>query len=139
MENNLYWVMRRAWAFLLLLYILGLHSSMAIMEIAGWSLTLCAIVNCTRQGMPKLVRENRVLMVWLVALVLAVLLPLVLEPQQKSMLFQFGYMRWTVLLWGLALSLSANWNAAFEKRLLQVWMIALGVAGAYGFLQCVTG
>ncbi len=120
---------------LLFFYLAALHSSIAGMEI--FSAAIMLAVFARRDW--TLLRQNRTLVYWLFALILGVLLSLWATPQEKGFWFQFGFMRWTIMLWGMAMALNTVWSEKFERRLLSVWGACLVIASLYGVLQCLTG
>ncbi len=128
--------MKQALTWSFLLYVIALHTSMAGMEICGW--LVIALTIATRPNL-TIWNNNRTLNLWLGAIVLVVFASLLSLPQEKGFWFQFGFMRWTLVLWGLSFALCQIWSAEFEQRLLSVWWVTVAVAGAYGAFQCLTG
>lgn len=124
------------------LYIVAIHSSIAMMEILGWMMAaygyFYAIVKKPKVSKIFIKKYRRVLIA-LGMLVIWVAVSLVSTPLEKPFLFQFGFMRWTALLVGLTFALKAIWSEAFERRLIQVWSFALLVTGLYAGLQFFTG
>lgn len=131
--------MKSVLATLLLLYVVALHVSMAGMEVFANLLIIAAFSYQIRERHFKIFWDNRILAWWMAGLVGAVFLSLVTSPLEKSFWYQMGFMRWTIVFWGLVFALQAVWTPNFEKRLLKFWIFALTVAGAYGAFQCLTG
>lgn len=105
------------------------------MEILSWTTFLLAVVI-------KAARRERVrfpLAVPLIALIAVVAVGLLLNPPLRPFWFQFGFMRWVFLLWGLMWAFELVWSPEFEKHLIRVWMVALAIASAYAVFQTLTG
>jgi O-antigen ligase len=126
-------------AWLLLLYLVTLHSSMAGMEIFAWTTCLTSFGYQIRKRNFKIFHANRAVNIWLLAFIVSVALSLAFVPLYRPFWFQFGFMRWTVVLWGLTFALQEVWDETFERRLLTLWIVLIGVTGAYAGLQCFTG
>lgn len=121
-----------------LLYVVALHTSVAGMELFGWLFALGGLYLGTR-ARSQIWARNRTLRWWLGAMLVVVLVSLLINPAEKSFAFQMGFFRWIIVLWGVALGLEVLWSEVFERRLLRLWAVMVGLTGAYGVLQCFQG
>lgn len=124
---------------LLMLYIVALHVSMAGMEIVGWTIITAILIYQIRHRDFSIMLANKNVLIWQGVMTLAILGSLLATPLEKPFMFQFGFMRWIFVLWGLTFALNLVWSAKFEAILLRVWIAMLLIDGAYGVLQCLTG
>ena len=121
---------------LIFLHVLALHSSIAAMEILAWVLVAGAIFLCIKR---RQLPENQAWLWAYGAFALAGALSLLVNPLLKPFWFQFGFMRFGLVAFSLATTLRQVWSKSFEQRLLKIWLVTLGLAGAMGVVQCFTG
>src|SRR5262249_19597111 len=117
------------------LYLIGLHGSIAIMEMAAWSLVAVQL------GRTLYYRKPLWFPMWqpVAALVGVVTLSLLINPPGRTFLEQVGFFRCFILMYFFAWIFDDLWNEQFEGRLKRAWTIAFLVAGSYGVFQCLTG
>ena len=127
--------MRKLIGFLILLYVVTLHLSIAGMEIASTALVLAALIYRV------LTRRAPNFAAWplLTGLTAVVAVTLVLNEPLKPFVLQLGFMRWVVLLWLFAAALEDVWDEAFERRLITTWMTTLSIVSAYALAQFLFG
>jgi O-antigen ligase len=92
-----------------------------------------------RKAFFQFVKKYAVVCAVLVAFLLWVALSLLASDMAKPFLHQWGFMRWTLLLFGLTQALIVFWSPAVERRWVWIWGVCLLVTGAYATLQFFTG
>lgn len=112
---------------------------MAGMEFFAWATVLTAFSYQFIRREFSIFHANRALNLWFLGFTSAILVGLLVNPLYRPFMFQFGFMRWTVVLWGLVFALQEVWTEDFERRLLNLWMTLVAVTGAYAGVQCFTG
>ncbi len=131
--------MKATLAVFIFFYLTALHSSIAGMEIFAWATTAMAFGYAFYKRDFSIFKRNRGTALWLLAMVVATFVSLIATPLEKPFWFQFGFMRWTIVLWGLALALQMVWDENFERRFKYLWMFLMAITGAYAAVQCLTG
>lgn len=119
------------------LYLIGLHSSIAIMEIVSWTAFLWILVLKGRRG-EKFEFPREVLWAY-GAFVVACGLSLWLNPPLRPFWLQFGFVRFGILLFSWFWLLQELWSETFERRLIRFWLVLIAICGLYGLFQCLTG
>ncbi|MGE4130476.1 MAG: O-antigen ligase family protein [Bdellovibrionales bacterium] len=120
---------------LFLLHFLALHSSIAVMEIASWSIFLVALVAKLKSG-----RRPSFPLLWpMMGLLAAVVISVVANPALKDPVYQLGFMRWMVVFWGLSWGLEEMGDPKFTPRFYRLWLGVLGLIALYSLLQFFTG
>lgn len=120
---------------LTLLYVISLHTSMALMELFAWALALIALIPTVREK--KFPRFP--LLVPALGLFLCVLVGLIINPAGRGFIFQLGFLRWLILLYLLPQALKRIWSGKFEGRLVAVWTGILLLTALYALFQTFTG
>lgn len=120
---------------LVFLLVVGLHSSIAAMELLSWSVFLTVV------GTKLVARQKFHFPLWipLVGLTGVVGTSLLVNPELRPFWFQFGFMRWIFLLWAYVWAFELIWDNTFEKRLLRIWTVAVVACAVYASLQSVFG
>ncbi len=131
--------MKTALTCLIFLYLVALHTSIAGMELFAWLMTATAFAyQCKRRDF-SIFRANRAVNVWILGFLVAVMLGLIFNPLYRTFWFQFGFMRWCIVLWGGVFAIQEVWSEDFERRLITLWASLVAITGAYAGLQCFTG
>jgi O-antigen ligase len=112
---------------------------MAGMEIFAWAVCLCSFAYQFKVRHFAIFKANKITNLWLLFFIITVALSLAFVPLERPFWFQFGFMRWTVVLWGLTFALQEVWSEQFERRLVTLWMTIVAVTGLYAALECLTG
>jgi O-antigen ligase len=109
------------------------------MEMASWSLVACEIYLKWRNRTPQL--RSLWFPYWkpMVALTVVVLIGLTINPLGRPFMFQFGWIRWILLMYFFAWFFHENWSEQFDNRLRKVWVVCLCISCAYSILECLTG
>lgn len=124
----------------LLLYLVALHVSIAGMELFAWVLFLSALyLRLRKESVNPWRPQDQRLWLALSIFTLWVGVSTLVNPLVKGFWFQFGFMRWVLVLFGLVTTLEYVWEERFERKLIRLWMVLLAVTGAYGAFQCLTG
>lgn len=135
--------MTRIFGALLIIYLLALHTSIALMEMASWSIVgitlIHAAVTRRKLSFPKWIPMISLWIVVLIGLLLNPPTPEVLAQGHRALIDQVGWMRWVVLVYGLSWALDSVWTGAYENKFLKIWVGATIVCGVYAVLQCLTG
>jgi O-antigen ligase len=66
-------------------------------------------------------------------------LSLIVNPLLKPFWFQFGFMRWVILLWMFIWVFEEVWSQGFEDKLLKVWTAAIVITAIYSVFQFFAG
>lgn len=122
-------------AFLFFAYLVGLHGSIAIMEMASWTIAALILFWKIRSREPVWFTYWRPLL----ALTSVVGVSLLMNPEGRPYIDQIGFMRWILLMYFLSWAFDLVWNDAFERRFISFWVVALVVATSYAVFQCLTG
>lgn len=120
---------------LLLLNVIAFHCSIALMELFSW-LLFVVVVGYKLARREKFTFPHWASMLGLTALVGASLLA---NPPLKPFWFQFGFMRWILLVWGFQWALEIAWGPRFERALRHTWLACLGISSFYAIVQFLTG
>lgn len=123
------------------LYLAALHTSIAGMEIfSSLLVAVSAYLLASRRMKFDLRREDRWLLAMLGGFAAWVAVSLMVNPLLKPFLFQWGFMRWEVVLVALTIALEYIWfEKAFQKRWTPLWVVLVTVTGAYAAFQSATG
>lgn len=132
--------MNKVLSILLLLYLLALNTSIAGMEIFGWLVTITAVsYQLFKRRDFSIFKRNRALNLSLLAMALAVAGGLIFNPLLRPFMFQFGFMRWVLVMWGMVFALQEVWSEKFEQGMVKLWTTLVIVTGPYALIQCLFG
>src|ERR1700680_2190247 len=104
-------------AYIVFVYLLGLHASIAVMEMSSWLLVAIELGRRIRY------RERPWFPTWIpmAGLTLCVFIGLCINPEGRTFLEQIGFMRWIILMYFFAWILYHIWSEKFERRLMWWW------------------
>lgn len=124
-------------AVVLSLYVIALHSSIAGMEILGWTAVLLAVVLAfATQSRPQI---DRITAGWLVLVLLVILSELFTTPELRNWA-NAGFMRWVILAIALRYLLErALMRPGWLEIGARIWFFVLIVIGIYATVQGFTG
>lgn len=124
-------------SFLLLFYVLALHTSMAGMELFGWLIFAFGLGSLALK--PKTVRFKMPLGGPALIYLGLVLLSILTTHSESPWIKRFADTTWILTLWGVTMSLYAAWSPSFERKMLKLWGLALLCATGVGLYQFFVG